>query len=186
MANYYGSGSYDPQIIEREEKRLSQPVILVIIIVSTLVLIGVFGWGIYTQIIKGEKWGDRPMSDVMLVIMAAFFVALMVGITLMLYYMRLITEVRYDSLKVIYKPFFKKIFEYKDLKSVESIKYSPLKDSGGWGYKISKGRKYYNIAGNLGVKIVFRDGKEIVIGSKEPDRIVKGIERAAKLQGYEI
>jgi len=186
MTEYYGSEFYDPQVIEREEQKFNQPVIWVVMIINALILVGVFGWGIYTQIIRGEQWGDRPMSDAMLIIMAAFFITLTVGIALIFYYMRLITEVRYDSLKVSYKPFFKKKFEYKDIKSAEAIKYSPVKDAGGWGYKIRKGRRFYNITGNLGVKIVFRDGREIVIGSKEPERIVNGIKKAADMQGYEI
>lgn len=35
----------------------------VLLLTTALGTIGLFGYGIYTRIVKGNPWGDRPMSD---------------------------------------------------------------------------------------------------------------------------
>ena len=47
-------------------------------------------------------------------------------------------------------------------------KYSPIAEFGGWGYRISfNGGPAYNIAGNMGLQIVFVSGKKLLIGTQQ-------------------
>ena len=47
-------------------------------------------------------------------------------------------------------------------------KYSPIGEFGGWGYRISfNGGTAYNIAGNIGLQIVFVSGKKLLIGTQQ-------------------
>ena len=47
-------------------------------------------------------------------------------------------------------------------------KYSPIAEFGGWGYRISfNGGTAYNIAGNMGLQIVFVSGKKLLIGTQQ-------------------
>jgi TATA-box binding protein (TBP) (component of TFIID and TFIIIB) len=41
---------------------------------------------------------------------------------------------------------------------------------GGWGIRCGwHGKKVYNISGNRGVQLVFKNGKRLLIGSQKPD-----------------
>tara|TARA_B110000116_G_C16683810_1_gene511961 strand:- start:234 stop:713 length:480 start_codon:yes stop_codon:yes gene_type:complete len=56
-------------------------------------------------------------------------------------------------------------FEYKDIESVEACIYKPVKHYGGWGIRYGAKGKAYNVTGNKGVLINFKDGTNILIGS---------------------
>src|SRR5690554_1224992 len=62
-----------------------------------------------------------------------------------------------------------KHYSWEEIKKIEVIRYSPIKDFGGWGYRISlRGRGVaYNIRGNKGIKIFLENGKEVLIGTQK-------------------
>lgn len=52
-------------------------------------------------------------------------------------------------------------------------------DYGGWGLRLGffgKGRAY-NISGNIGMQIVFKDGKKLLIGTQKSAEIKSFLER---------
>jgi hypothetical protein len=63
-----------------------------------------------------------------------------------------------------------KLAAWKDMEHCSLIKYRPLADYGGWGYRMNLFRKKgaaYNIKGNIGIQIVFKDGKKLLIGTQK-------------------
>lgn len=63
--------------------------------------------------------------------------------------------------------------------SVESIKYSPIGDAGGWGVRGSrKFYRVYNVSGDRGVHVRFGEGKRdhFLVGSRRPDELAEAIE----------
>lgn len=50
-------------------------------------------------------------------------------------------------------------------------KYSPIGEFGGWGYRINPFRKAkaLNVKGNMGIQIVFKDGKQLLLGTQKPE-----------------
>jgi hypothetical protein len=48
--------------------------------------------------------------------------------------------------------------------------YSPLGEYGGWGIKYGLGGagKVYNVSGNQGLQLVFKDGARLLIGTQKP------------------
>jgi hypothetical protein len=57
-------------------------------------------------------------------------------------------------------------------------KYNPIKDYGGWGIRWGSFRKgnAYNMSGNMGLQLVFKDGKKLLFGtqrSSELDQIIE-------------
>ena len=97
---------------------------------------------------------------------------------------RLETEVRRDGLHVRFFPFhirFKK-FTADDLKEYYTRRYSPLAEYGGWGirYGLFGVGKAYNAKGNLGVQLIFKNGKRLLIGSQKPDELVQAISSLMK------
>ena len=101
------------------------------------------------------------------------------GINGLLYFAKLVTEVREEGIYLRFIPFhFKWVkIDYTNIEQYESIKYNPIRDYGGWGIKWGREGKAYNISGNLGVKLMLNDGKRIMIGSQRPDQMVEAISK---------
>lgn len=139
------------------------------------ILIGIIPiWGIYTQLIKGEVFGNKPMSDFGLIIFSIFIFALII----MLWSMRLKTEIDENEIRVYFFPFLKKRILWKDVESAEVINYGFV---GGWGIRYSaEYGTVYNISGNKGLAILLKNGKKLCIGTQketELEKVVTKIER---------
>lgn len=95
------------------------------------------------------------------------------------------TEVRSDCLRVRLFPFhihYRK-FAIEDLSEYYARTYRPILEYGGWGirYSFRKGRgKAYNMTGNQGVQLVFKNGKRLLIGSQKPDDLAQAINSIMK------
>lgn len=62
----------------------------------------------------------------------------------------------------------KKIY-WNEIAEVNIRKYSPIWEYGGWGYRYSfKYGKAVNISGNMGLQIILKNGKKILIGTNKP------------------
>jgi hypothetical protein len=80
---------------------------------------------------------------------------------------RLKLEVSEDGIKYSLFPFSQeKYLNWDVIKSVELIKYEPIKDFGGWGirYDLNRDIKTYNTGGNVGLLV----NGNILIGLKYP------------------
>lgn len=87
-------------------------------------------------------------------------------------------NIRIDKKGITYRfvPFHMKprFRPWEDIKSVTVRKYHPIKEFGGWGYRISlKGKKALNIKGNMGIQIVFENNDEILLGTQNPSQVIE-------------
>lgn len=117
-------------------------------------------YGIYKQIILGETFGDKPMSDLGLI---AFFL-LFISVLALFYIIKLKTEITKLDISINFFPFLKKRIKWEDVKSAKIVTYMPL------GYGIRYGSKYgtvYNIKGNKGLAIELKNGKKFMIGTQK-------------------
>lgn len=63
----------------------------------------------------------------------------------------------------------KKIY-WNEIAELNIRKYSPIWEYGGWGYRNSfKYGKAFNISGNIGLQIILKNGKKILIGTNKPE-----------------
>ena len=138
-----------------------------------LVLIGIGIlpiFGIYKQLIIGEKYGDKPMSDFGLIIFSLFIF----GLIAMFWFMRLSTEIDQNEIRINFFPFVKKRVNWKEIKNAEIVNYGFI---GGWGIRLwTKYGTVYNTKGNKGLAIELQNGKKILIGTQketELNKIVK-------------
>jgi len=107
------------------------------------------------------------------------------GIAVLLWVTRLETEVRTDGLYVRYFPFHRRFrrFDAEDLSECFARKYRPIREYGGWGIRCGwKGGRAYNVSGNEGVQLVFKNGKRLLIGSKEANKLEAAIRSVMKNQ----
>ncbi len=87
---------------------------------------------------------------------------------------RLIVEVRDDGVYVRFTPFQRRFrgFPAEEIVGAAARTYRPLRDYGGWGIRLAPGgRRAYTVAGNRGCELVLADGRRIMLGSRDPERL---------------
>lgn len=93
-----------------------------------------------------------------------------VGILLLLYFMKMTTTI--DADKIIIKHLFviNKEFLWKDISSAEIITYGFV----GYGQRYSsKHGTVYNMSGNKGLAIVLKNDKKVLLGTQNPEELAK-------------
>jgi hypothetical protein len=102
-----------------------------------------------------------------------------VAVTVLLFAAKLETEVRGDGLYVRFFPFYigYKEFAPVDFEECYAREYRPIREYGGWGIWCGFGKRggAYNMSGNKGVQLVFKNGKRLLIGSQKADELAKAI-----------
>ena len=91
--------------------------------------------------------------------------------------MKLITEVRDDSLTLRFHPLTNQIIPYEHIKTCEVRKYHPIREYGGWGIRYGRKGKAFNVSGNLGVQLELAQGKSLLIGSQRPEELARAIQQ---------
>lgn len=128
---------------------------LIVIILNCFVI-----FGIVKQIFFNIPFGENPAPNFILILglLSTFSLFLM----LIFVYLKIIIDD--DSITIIFFPFIKKNILFDEIKKIEIIKYSPLKDYGGWGIRYGNKGVAYSIGGNLGLSITLLSNKNILIG----------------------
>lgn len=130
----------------------------------------IFIYGSYSQIFKGVKFGQHLMSNIQIV----FCASLLIIITLFFSVAHLDTIIKKDGIYIKFFPFHLNFIKYPfvNINELNVSKYNPIKQYGGWGLRFTlRGDKAFNISGNYGVKIMFKNGKNLLIGTNEPQLI---------------
>ncbi|MEM9259217.1 MAG: hypothetical protein AAGA62_06185 [Bacteroidota bacterium] len=83
------------------------------------------------------------------------------------------TKITADGLEVKFWPFAKKRIFRSEIKKAQVRKYSPLREFGGWGYRIGPGGKAFNMYGNQGLQLEMTDGEKLMIGTQRPEELAE-------------
>ncbi|MGG9960583.1 hypothetical protein [Ferruginibacter sp. SUN106] len=142
---------------------------------GTIALNGIFLYAIVQQVILGKPFGTRPASNTVLILLEIFFLLLLVFIR------SIKLKTTYNSTGIQYRfyPFqFKTThIEWHELSDAYIREYHSLYEYGGWGIRIGSpktGRAINTSAScNQGLQLRFRDGKLLLIGTKNPASIQK-------------
>src|ERR1700740_3124159 len=141
-----------------------------------IILLGVnllFLYGVFIQVIGGQPFGDKPISNIGLLITSGFVLAL----TLLFMSSRLDTIIKSDGVYVRFFPFHIK-YKYHSWEMITKSyvrKYSAFTEYGGWGLRIGlfgKGQAY-NVSGNQGLQLEFTDHKKLLIGTSKPGELIE-------------
>jgi len=118
-------------------------------------------YGIYKQLIIGQSFGDKPLSNQGLI---AFTIILFLVIGLF-GLIRLKTEIDHSEIRMSFNPFVKKKVKLNDVKTMKVVNYGFV---GGWGIRLwTKYGTVYNIKGNKGLSITLKDGNKFIIGTQK-------------------
>lgn len=143
---------------------------------------GLFLFGVFMQVIGGQKFGDKPMSDSQL-ITATFFTIIL---TLLFTSIRLETIIKNDGIYVRFFPLHLKFKHYSWERLTKSYirQYSAISEYGGWGLRIGifgKGNAY-NVSGDDGLQLEFIDNKKLLIGTNKPDDLTQILQKIGQLK----
>jgi len=150
-------------VLFREVQRFRQWWMWLVIVIGPLTI-----WhSTYRRFILGEHYGKRQTPDGLMV---ALWLLIGIGLPLLFYTARLITEVRTDGIYIRFFPFHLSFlrFAFDSIKFYEARTYSPIRKYGGWGIRYGWNGKAYNVSGNQGVQLELNNGKRILIGTQHP------------------
>jgi hypothetical protein len=171
------------KVLFNEDQRFTQSWIAILLYLILILNSGLFGYGIYKQIILGQSWGNTPMSDTALVITFLLVMAVFTGLLILFHRAVLKTTITTESLRFKFPPFFfkEKVIRADEIHQAEIRKYKPILEYGGWGIRIGISRgKAYNVKGNIGIQLYLKNGKKILIGTQKKDQADWAIKKMLK------
>jgi hypothetical protein len=168
----------------KEEQRFTQVWLWVVLIVTAVGAILPVVVALYAQLVEGRQFGENPSSNVTLLITFFIVLGFSVGVILLFWKTRLITVVDNQAIQVRFPPFFLKarVFSADTIKEYRIRKYKPILEYGGWGIRFGLGRKgkAYNVKGNTGLQLVFKDDKHLLIGTQRSDALYRAMKKMMK------
>jgi hypothetical protein len=72
------------------------------------------------------------------------------------------------------------------VKAIKVVKYSPLRDYGGWGIRIGVKGNAFNVKGNLGVLLEMKKGRSTLFSTQEPKEVYEALKALKMPVTYEI
>lgn len=158
-----------------EEKQYFRQIWLWIMV---LAVNGVFLYGLFRQLVQKQEFGNKPMSDLALIMLNLFNLTL----TCFLLFVRLETKITEEGVYYRYYPLqhFRKII-WGRIGQAYVRRYSPLREFGGWGLRIGwKKGMAYNVSGNQGLQLVYDQGRHLLLGTARPgelEAVLKKLDR---------
>jgi len=169
------------RIYFEEVQRFTQIWLWVILIISLGAAVLPLTASLYVQLVEGKPFGNNPSSDTTLLL--TFFIVLAIsGAVIVLFWkLKLVTQVGRDALIVRFPPFFNKpkVYTPDDIASFEIRTYRPIREYGGWGIRLGlRGHgRAYNVKGKVGLQLVFKSGKRLLIGTQRADSLARAMQR---------
>jgi hypothetical protein len=150
-----------------------------------LILLGINGlilFGVFKQVIVGQQFGSKPMSNIGLLVTAGLTWLL----TLLFMNLRLETQIRKDGIYVRFFPFHIafKHYNWDNLTKSYVRQYSAIKEYGGWGLRLGlfgKGAAF-NVSGNKGLQLEFTNNKKLLIGTNRPGELTETLNKIGQLK----
>ena len=139
-----------------------------------LLLLGICSFFFYSILSNGHSISDILSSPA--IIFASILVMIIVFCFLIY---RLETQVRLDGIYVRFFPFtqeFKK-YPFDKISKAYVRKYNAIMEFGGWGYRIGWKKKAFNVSGNQGLQLEFKDSHKLLIGTQKPEKLAAVINR---------
>jgi hypothetical protein len=147
-------------------------VILILLGFNTLI-----AYAIISQFFMGKPFGQNPMGNLGLIVTAVFVLLL----SLLIFVVRMETQISSEGIQVRFFPFhlkFKK-FSWDEISRCYVREYAPIGEFGGWGLRwglFGQGNAW-NVAGNRGLQMEFKNGKKLLIGTQKPDLMIEALEK---------
>lgn len=147
----------------KEEQRFTQWWLILICLIS--------GIGILLRLLSIEDISENLSIGKLIGPIVGLLVC--VGIL----FVKLHTRIDKFGIQVWFSPFSftKKAFSWKDLETAHTRKYNAFSEFGGWGIRVFRKHKAYNVKGDKGIQLKTKNGKYFLVGTqqlKNADRVI--------------
>lgn len=125
-----------------------------------------------------EKMPSEELNTPVILVVIIFGIIVPIGFGGLFWMLTLQTEVRGDGVYIRFLPihFRFKRFGAEEIKEYYARQYKPIAEYGGWGIRYGKkSGRAYNVRGNKGVQLVFKNGKRLLIGSQRAEELEEEI-----------
>lgn len=143
---------------------------------------GLFIFGVCKQVIGGQQFGNKPMSNTGLLIVTGLTFLLV----LLFLNFRLETRIKTDGIYVRFFPFHLSFKHYAWNKLNKSYvrSYSAITEYGGWGLRTGLPGKSaaFNVSGNKGLQLEFDNNKKLLIGTNKPVELEEALIKIGRLK----
>jgi len=121
-------------------------------------------------LINSSSEGPMPAHSIIMLLVTLAFA---IGINVLFYFIKLKTKITSDEVSILFHPFINKpkIFTWAEIKEAYVRKYKPIWEYGGWGIRYRWGGRAYNTSGNMGLQLIMKSGKKILIGTQKPEEL---------------
>ncbi len=158
----------DRTVVFREVQRFRQAWVWVLLLLVLLALI--------VPVIGGIL---GPLLSLVMVLAGS-------GLIWLFFVMRLVTEVRADGIYLGFFPFSSQKILYETIVGHRVREYRPIREYGGWGICFNRSGRAYTVSGNLGVQLELSNGKGLLIGTQDPDKLLIAIGTAGSGNAEEM
>ena len=141
--------------------------------------VGLFGFGLYKQLILGQHFGNKPMSDTGLLVVTCLVVPLTSLLVFGVLAMHLTVRVEQDGLAIRFWPFVRRRISFSEIRGFRAVRYHPVREYGGWGIRGLGKNKAYNVSGDRGVRLLLDGEKKLLLGSRRAEEFEAAIVRAS-------
>jgi len=104
-------------------------------------------------------------------ILSAVFLTSAVILTIALFFLFIKLRVRINDTEIRFKfiPFIwiERAIKWSEIKKVEVRKSKSIREFGGWGYRIGKGKRAYTLYGHWGLDITLENDRHLFIGTQK-------------------
>lgn len=149
----------------RETQQFRQKWLWLLII---LIVIGL-AWPLLLPLFGGKT--TQPMPLYVSVLLAIIPVAIII----FMYVLKLDTEITEEGIYFSFFPVVKrKLLPWWEVDTVFIRKYHAIMEYGGWGIRNSMGKKKGRalcVSGDIGIQLVTKDGKRLLIGTQKPEEV---------------
>ena len=159
------------KILFSEKQRFKQWWIWLILL--AVIFIPIFG--LYHEMQKPEPFADPAVNTGLILSLI-----ITIPVTALFLFMKLETQINEDGIAVKFIPLHSKFrqFNWNEIEQISVRKYIPLGEFGGWGLRYGLQGKAYNIAGNQGIQIIFKNGKRLLVGTQKPEEAALALKQA--------
>lgn len=143
-------------------------------------ILAVFLYIAFRQLVQGEPIGDNPMPNVVLIILAIPMLVVTLGGPMLLSVLRLVVRVDARTVDVMLVPIIRHQIPIAAIEDWRVRKFDRLVDYPGLrlpGVRISKGRRAYLIGGVEGVELDLAGGRQLFLSSNQPIKLDEAIDR---------
>ena len=162
----------------KEVQKFTQWYILIVEILN-IGLTLLFGYSVFKQIVLKQPFGDKPAPDLLLIV--SFIILL--SLTILFFLLKLTTRIDEKGIHYKFFPFHfsLKTIPWDAISSAEVRKYNAISEYGGWGLKGGfpfnrKRGKAINVSGNVGIQLVLKNDKKLLIGTQKENDVKRVLE----------